>query len=195
MKLAFILSLLVFTSYSQDRIVDQRDGKQYPITKLGNLYWMTSNLTYNAKESICPGNCDQIRFYDYRFLNDVCPTGWRLPSMEEWNQFAASFEDAETARMMEGNKKLFRIDFLDQYNIFESNVLNIGPYGRIEGGEVLEGNYIDFWTANSNTDERFHMHLTPYSIMGHAHKHNLKPSKPESYRLFAIRCVCDNVTD
>lgn len=186
------LLLLPFLAFAQSTLTDERDGNKYELVKLGDLYWMTENLRYQSEESVCIENCDEIRFYSFEYLENVCPEGWRLPTVGDWDAFTNSFENAEKARMMEGNEKLYRVDFLDKYNIFESNVLKLKPYGRIEGGTFKDGNYIDYWTANAATDERFHMHFTPYSIMGHSHKHHLKPKRFEEFRLFPIRCVCES---
>ncbi|WP_436514586.1 FISUMP domain-containing protein [Ekhidna sp. To15] len=189
----FVLCFFISSfTVAQQKLIDKRDGIEYDITKLGNLYWMMENLRYEASGSLCLEDCDQIRFYDFNYLKRTCPEGWRLPTMSEWDLFTQSFATAQTARMMEGNKKLYRVDFLDRYNIFENNVLNIQPYGRMEGGALGKGNFIDFWAVNPQTkDERFHMHLTPYSIVGHGHKHHLKTNDPEEFRLFPVRCVCE----
>ncbi|SNS43336.1 major paralogous domain-containing protein [Ekhidna lutea] len=193
--LTFLLILVGFSSLGQQILTDKRDGTQYEIVKLDHLHWMKENLRYDAPGSVCLDHCDRIRFYDYQYLEGVCPEGWRLPTVEEWDLFIQSFQDAEKVRMMEGNKKLYRVDFLNQYNIFGSNVLNIQPIGRFEGGKLDTGDFIDFWTTNSATDDRFHMHFSPYTISGHAHKKNLKLSKPEEYRLFAVRCVCEKLDE
>jgi len=187
-----LLFFLPFALFSQT-FEDARDGNVYGFIKLGELYWMTENLRFEEKGSVCVRECDQIRFYDYRFLDGVCPEGWRLPVVEEWDMFVNSFEGAEKARMLEGNDKFYRVDFLNKFNLFKSNSLNVKAYGRIEGGKLNVGNSIDFWTVNEATDDRFHMHLTPYSITGHAHKHHLKANKPEEFRLFPIRCVCEKL--
>ena len=187
-----LLWTVVALAYSQTKIVDDRDGNEYEIVKLGNNFWMKENLLFNAEGSLCEPDCDKIRFYDYRSVASVCPDGWRLPTMLEWNDFVDSYQDAEVARMMEENPKIFRVDFLDKYDIFKENVLNIAPYGRAEGGKVQRNKFIDYWTTNTSTkDQRFHMHLTPQSIVGHGHKHHLKSSKREEYRLFPVRCVCE----
>lgn len=177
---------------AQTAIVDKRDGDTYEITKLGELYWMKENLRFNKPGSICFENCETFRFFSFESLEDICPEGWRLPTAEDWEFFSNSFVGVEKVRMMENNDKLYRVDFLDEFNVFKSNKLNIKPFGRIEGGEIHKGNFIDYWTTNTSTnDERFHMHMTPYSIVGHAHKHHLKTNKPEEFRLFPVRCVCE----
>jgi uncharacterized protein (TIGR02145 family) len=194
MRILFLLiAFQVLNPINSQVLIDERDENEYDIVELGELYWMTENLRYESEGSVCQEDCEQTRFYNFENLTGICPEGWRLPKMDEWDLFTNSFEGVDLARMMEGNAKLYRVDFLDRYNIFESNVLNIKPYGRMEGGNLEKGNFIDFWTVNELTkDERFHMHLTPYSIVGHAHKHHLKTSKQEELRLFPVRCVCES---
>lgn len=189
-----LLLLFPFLAFTQS-FSDSRDHQQYEYVQLGSLYWMTENLRYNAEGSTCLSDCQTIRFFDYRYLKNVCPPGWRLPSVDEWDSFTNSFSEAQKVRMLEDNKKLYRVDFLDKFDIFESNILNIKAYGRIEGGRLERANSIDYWAFNPATDDRFHMHLTPFSITGHAHKHHLKTNKPDEFRLFPIRCVCDNLPD
>ena len=193
MKCAHLFLLLFpFLISAQSTLIDERDDTEYQVTQLGSLYWMTENLRFKANGSECPKDCDQIRFYDFEYLENVCPRGWRLPTMDEWDLFVSSFGEVEKTRMMEGNDKLYRVDFFDQFNLFESNVLEIKPYGRMEGGKLISGFFIDYWTVNPSTqDDRFHMHLAPYSLTGHGHKHHLKSNRPEEYRLFPIRCVCE----
>lgn len=190
----YLLFLLPSFLFAQQSFKDSRDGKVYELIKLGDLNWMTQNLTFELDGSVAIEKNNGIRFYRFERLNEVCPNGWRLPTMDDWEAFTNSFKEAKLARMMEDNEKLYRVDFLDKYNIFNDNVLNIKPFGRVEGGELNTGNFIDYWTRNSTTnDERFHMHLTPYSIVGHAHKHHLKSSKTDEFRLFPVRCVCEKL--
>ncbi len=184
--------LVPITIYGQSSFVDARDNNEYQMVELGGLFWMTEDLRFNAEGSLCVENCDGSRFYSFEGIKAVCPEGWRLPMVDEWDSFVESFENVAIARMMEGNDKLYRVDFLDQYNLFDSNVLSLKPLGRIEGGKFKEGVYVDYWTENPLTDDRFHMHFTPYSIMGHAHKHHLKPKQQEDFRLFPVRCVCES---
>jgi uncharacterized protein (TIGR02145 family) len=193
-RITVIFFLLAFPliSIAQDQFNDARDNRNYRYTRLGELLWMTENLKYELPGSICYDHCDTIRFYDFRNVSQACPNGWRLPTMEEWDLFTESFTDAKKVRLMEKNVKNYRVDFLDGYNIFDNNALSIQPYGRVEGGSIVGGNFIDFWTINtSSRDERFHMHLDPHSITGHGHKHHLKANKPDEFRMFAVRCVSE----
>ncbi len=157
---------------------------------------MMEDLRLQTKLSHCPNynldECGETNFYSYKEIESVCPKGWRIPTVEDWNSFLETLEEAKLARMFEGNKKLFRVDFLDRYDVFEKNRLEIRPIGRTEGNIWKDGYYADYWTTNPEIkDPRFHIHISQYSISGHAHKHNINEKNEEKNRKFAVRCVCE----
>lgn len=70
-------------------VTDKRDKQEYHAIKIGNYVWMTRNLNYRKGHSWCydnrQENCERYgRLYDWNTAKGICPDGWRLPSVKEW---------------------------------------------------------------------------------------------------------------
>ncbi len=70
-------------------LVDGRNNKTYKTVKIAGKAWMAENMNYQTGKSWCYGNlaanCAKYgRLYDWNTAKTVCPTGWHLPSNQEW---------------------------------------------------------------------------------------------------------------
>jgi uncharacterized protein (TIGR02145 family) len=68
---------------------DPRDGRGYSTVQVGGREWMSENLNYRVMGSRClldkNANCEKYgRLYSWNAAKEACPTGWHLPSLEEW---------------------------------------------------------------------------------------------------------------
>nr|NQU90487.1 fibrobacter succinogenes major paralogous domain-containing protein [Bacteroidota bacterium] len=64
-------------------------GQTYNTVLIGDQCWFKENLNYESGNSWCynndPVNCETYgRLYDWETALGVCPSGWKLPSDEEW---------------------------------------------------------------------------------------------------------------
>lgn len=69
---------------------DSRDNKNYRTIKIGSQIWMAENLNINVKNSVCynneESNCQKYgRLYYWETAKTACPSGWHLPSKDEWD--------------------------------------------------------------------------------------------------------------
>jgi uncharacterized protein (TIGR02145 family) len=93
-KLLTIISIsLLFTGMSfgapkKGTMKDSRDGQTYKTVKIGNQVWMAENLNY--KMSSGSYHAFDEEFYEWESALNACPSGWHLPSAEEFETLIAN---------------------------------------------------------------------------------------------------------
>jgi uncharacterized protein (TIGR02145 family) len=161
-------------SVNQQLFVDTRDNQAYSYQSFGTQYWMTENLNFNCEGSFDYVNNSKIqtktgRYYNIDIADLVCPSGWHLPTNNEWEKLASylsnnygpfSKNDGDWS-VIGGILKSPKIRNNDELSLKDIgfNGLIAGYYGFSEnGGFVLLMNdlYTAWWTSTPiNTQNNF----------------------------------------
>lgn len=173
--------------------IDTRNYKVYPVVLIDEQYWMAENLNIGTYVTIATGQSDNGVFEKYCYDDDeancdtyggiytweemmqytsgesvqgVCPSGWHLPSDEEWKALemalGMSAEATDSVARMrginnEGGKLKFTgTDFWNDPNQGATNetgfsALPIG-YSIFTGSFEGIGEFTTFWTTTWGTE-------------------------------------------
>jgi len=144
---------------------DARDGRSYFSVEIGEQTWMAENLNYNADGSRCYNDdeayCDVYgRLYDWETATTVCPSGWHLPSDEEWDVLISAVGGYSTA----GTKLKSSSGWSRLNNTYDVPVgtddygFAAIPSGRGHSGSNFEGAGFDGrWWSTDETGAYRHM--------------------------------------
>jgi len=198
-----------------ETFTDPRDGKVYKTVKIGEQVWMAENLNFDCEGSWCYAE-KYGRLYDWETAMKVCPPGWHLPSIEEWDELVnfAGGEDALRAKSGWSDYQGKSGNGIDAYGFsalpggLGSNAMPDGPFHCVGGS----GNW---WSANEyDSDYAYDQIMGDYDHIysefgrrgfgrGYSNKSNLNSVRLGMYalsfimgfsgkhHLYSVRCVKD----
>ena len=182
----FLKGFFVFAQ-DKDTLVDERDGKIYKTIRIGGQIWMAENLNYETEKSWCyqnkKENCDIFgRLYTWGAAMNACPTGWHLPTDEEWQQLEkflgmpeADLKKVRTWRGTGQGEKLLSDTTLG-FNIL------LGGFRNPPANNNLLGMQAFFWTATEEAGLAYFRQFYNKSL------NIFRRTRPKSWS-FSVRCV------
>ncbi len=136
---------------------DARDGQVYKYTTIGNQVWIAQNLNFDDGMSPCADTLCTIekgRIYTTVTAQTACPTGWHLPSAEEWQVLLASVGGIENAgyhlKATEGWVPLnpgWQSNGTDECGFAVKPIPVNGVLGNGDGGKKRDGFIALLWTS------------------------------------------------
>jgi len=164
-------------------LVDERDGQKYRTVKISTQKWMAQNLNYSGDgECYNSSSCEKYgRLYDWETAKTVCPNGWHLPTLSEWNSLLSY-----VASWIGKNLKAKSSDWGDGYGIDKYGFSAL-PGGKIgtEPSDIYNVGY--WWTATENNTN-----YSRYVVMNKGDEVStpaISGGGTNKLDLFSVRCV------
>ena len=140
----------------ENTLTDLRDGQVYRTTTIdipSKSYfevWMAENLNYDTTGSYC-NNCAQYgRLYTWATAEKVCPTGWHLPSTEEFELLIGVVGGKDVAgRTLKSTSGWIKNG--NGSNKYGFSALPAGNRGN-DGDYNNEGSHAYFWSSTDYGD-------------------------------------------
>ncbi|MDR2592707.1 MAG: hypothetical protein LBC59_07870 [Chitinispirillales bacterium] len=176
---------------------DERDGKTYRTTTIGGNTWMAENLNYQTDNSWCydnkNSNCDKYgRLYNWETARTACPSGWHLPSREEWGDLAkiAGGADSYGERGAAGKKLKAKKGWNDGGNGTDDYGFSALPGGGYYyGGFQYIGDRGEWRTVSTSGAS-----VSYVRVMGNNHDY-IREDDVNDNNMVSVRCVLGDDND
>lgn len=170
-------------------MTDKRDGQTYKTVKIGTQTWMAENLNYKVKESWCyhniEDNCSWYgRLYKWQIARNICPSGWHLPTIAEFEMLFDAVGGVKIAGKMLKSTIAWEND-ANGTDAFGFTALPAGMHSS-EEGDFFRGQGAVFW---SSTEKSFKE--AGYMILRHEDGDLGILDYIDKIASFSVRCVKD----
>ena len=191
-----IIAILIFTMNSAAQVTDNyndtRDGRTYATVNIGTQTWMAENLAFKAKSGYWEYDNDQDKssmglLYNWETAKSVCPTGWHLPSNNEFTTLTNFLEGDSIAG---GNLKEAGITHWEKPNTGATDKSGFkalpGGYRDISEEKIMNVGKHGIWWSSTQYNQNSSCNL----ILGSTYKRAVRGKANKLYG-FSVRCLKD----
>lgn len=185
--------------------VKDADGNKYPTTEIGLQIWMAKNLNVNVEGSWCydndPANCEKYgRLYTWDAAMKACPSGWHLPSKEEFEAFLEAVK-LRTEQIVT-QKKLNAEPLKNGEDMFYNHLRDASWNDGFDsfGFSALPahglGSYAYYWSSTEDMEEAYEgffliSRVVAYKLSIGGDRARVESSGNTEDKGFSVRCVKD----
>lgn len=149
--IALLLTGSLASAQTMGTMTDPRDGNTYKTVSFKvesegkGMIWMAENLKYEmAGAYVYNKNSEHARvfglLYTWEAANNACPSGWHLPSDDEWNILISKWGGENAGEALKGNE-----GWSDHGNGSNTSGFNALP----AGWGVNKGKYYSFYARGT----------------------------------------------
>ena len=192
---AFVVAIALFSCKeggNSGTFTDSRDGHVYKTIKIGNQVWFAENLAFKSEDGCwiyndSKSNLEQYGYlYDWETAQNVCPSGWHLPSKDEWQTLIDTLGGEEIA----GGKLKNKLNSWSSPNAGATNESGFnglaGGYRYSDSGDYHNIHQSAFWWTSTEFSKGWVYH---FAIVFDNEKAFLSDSRETAG--YAVRCIKD----
>ncbi len=181
-------------------ITDSRDGKTYKSVKIGEQWWMAENLAYDIGHGSWAYNNDESnvktygRLYTSEAAKKACPSGWHLPTDDEWKQMEMAIgmsqseaDDAGWRGTNEGTK----LKATSGWNENGNGTDDYGFSGLPGGYRTYGGNFYGIGSSGAWWSATEYSPYTVWYRTLYCTKPGVSRHSDKKAVVFSVRCVMD----
>ncbi|MDP4263219.1 MAG: FISUMP domain-containing protein [Bacteroidota bacterium] len=172
-------------------IVDSRDNKVYKTITIGSQTWLAENLAFHTSSGSFAYKTDEKyeaeygRLYTLEAAENACPSGWRLPSKEEWDTLILYLGGSSVA----GGK----LKSLDKWLSPNTGATDESGFAAIPAGSRYHsdgsfnnlGDHACFWSSSKFGD------MEGWFFYVNHDRNNIYRNRLRNTSGFSVRCVRD----
>lgn len=199
------LNFVFALAYIQGTFTDSRDSQTYSTIQIGGQVWFAENINYETTDSWWYENSEENgavygRLYTWEAALNACPSGWHLPSDDEWKKvemalgMSQSQADEDGERGTDEGEKMKSTDgWYENGNGTNSSGFNVLPGGgrMMSGWPIPSPHFQDLplkgicWSSREASNSEAWYRVLTYNS-GQVGRYHYKTTSA-----FSVRCLKD----